>query len=129
MSNDLLNGGNGLSSLAPEIEDCCFAINLESLMNTDQSASDNKQVTTNSDDFVGVISLQSTTISDFHYGLIGGLNSIINCDKSSFINLRGTAMRIVHPRIVKITSSVIQKVDGDGINIQMVETSKEVIGA
>jgi hypothetical protein len=33
MSNDLLTGGNGLSSLAPEIEDCCFAINLESLMN------------------------------------------------------------------------------------------------
>jgi len=54
-----------------------------------------------------VISLNSCTISDFHYGIIGGYNSIINLDKSSIINVRGTAVRIIHPRIFKITACVI----------------------
>jgi hypothetical protein len=71
-------------------------------------------------DFVGVISLNSTTISDFHYGVLGGMNSIINIDKSSLINLRGTALRLVHPRILKVTSSVIQVTEEDGIVIKIV---------
>jgi hypothetical protein len=59
------------------------------------------------EDYVGVISLCSTTVSDFYFGLLGGYNSIINCDKSSFINMRGTSIKMIKPQIVKITSSVI----------------------
>jgi hypothetical protein len=73
-----------------EIEDCCFSINAESTPG-----------------FIGVVSLQSTTISDFFYGLIGGTECIINCDKSSFVNIRGQAIRLVEPKIAKITSSVV----------------------
>jgi len=58
-------------------------------------------------EFIGVISLNSTTISDFHNGVLGGYNSIINLDKSSIINSRGTAIRMIHPRIFKLSSSVI----------------------
>lgn len=47
------------------------------------------------DDFVGVISLQSTTISDFYCGILGGFNCIVNCDKSSFINMRGTSIKTI----------------------------------
>jgi hypothetical protein len=72
------------------VEDCCFAINRDSVL-----PNHNLNKLNNNDDFVGVISLQSTTISDFHDGLLGGINSIINCDKSSFINMRGTAMKIL----------------------------------
>lgn len=46
-------------------------------------------------EFVGVISLQSTTISDFYNGLLGGYNSIINLDKSSIINVRGAAIKLI----------------------------------
>lgn len=56
---------------------------------------------------MGVISLNSTTINDFYNGIIGGYNSIINLDKSSIINTRGTAIRMINPRIFKISSSVI----------------------
>jgi hypothetical protein len=67
-----------------------------------------------------VISLQSTTISDFYYGFFGGFDSIINCEKSSFINMRGTAIKMIKPKIVKITSCVIQRAEGDGIDLKYI---------
>jgi hypothetical protein len=76
-------------------------------------------------DFVGVVSLQSTTVSDFHHGILAGYNSIVNLDKSSLINLRGTAIKVVHPRIFKMSSSVIQKVEEDGIEIKLIQPKLE----
>lgn len=54
-----------------------------------------------------MISLNSTTISDFHYGVIGGYNSIINLDSSSLIDIRGTAIKVIHPKIFKMSSCVL----------------------
>ena len=78
-----------------------------------------------SNDFVGVLSLQSTTISDFHYGIIGGYNSIVNLEKSSIINNRGTAIKLIHPRIFKMQASIIQKSDDDGIEITFIQNKNE----
>jgi hypothetical protein len=74
------------------------------------------------DNFIGVISLNSTTISDFYYGIIGGPNSIMNCEKSSFINIRGTALKIYSPKVLKVTSSVIQKCTNEGIDIYLLSS-------
>ena len=75
--------------------------------------------------FVGVVSLQSTTISDFHYGILGGYNSIVNLDKSSVINMRGVGIKLIHPRIFKMQSCIIQKVEEDGIDIIMIQPKME----
>ena len=83
-----------------DVEDFCFGMNIHALCN---------------EEFVGVISLNSTTVSDFHFGIVAGFNSIINLDKSSIINTRGVAIRSLQPRILKITSSVIQQCEEDGI--------------
>lgn len=74
-----------------------------------------------------MISLQSTTISDFYFGVLGGYNSILNCDKSSFINLRGTAVKMIQARILKMTSSVIQRTDGDGIDIKYIQGKTDAV--
>ena len=47
-----------------EVKDCCFCIKKVSLNPKIQ----NQFMST---DFMGVLSLQSTTISDFHYGILG----------------------------------------------------------
>lgn len=90
-----------------DVEDTCFAINYEQGGFHKNQNPNNKGVTRDFCDFIGVISLQSTTITDFHFGVLGGQNAILTCDKSSFINMRGTAIQMMQPRIMKMTSSVI----------------------
>jgi hypothetical protein len=92
-------------------------MNIDSVLPQTQS----QQETIEYPEFVGVISLQSTTISDFYNGLMGGYNSIINLDKSSIINVRGAAIKLIHPRFFKITSSVIQKTEEEGIEIKLIQ--------
>jgi hypothetical protein len=43
----------------------------------------------NNSKFTGILSLQSTTIADFHYGILNGFQSVINMERSSIINNRG----------------------------------------
>jgi len=42
-----------------------------------------------------MIYLQSTTISDFFNGVAGGIDAMVSCDKSSFVNIRGTAIKLL----------------------------------
>eukprot|EP00347_Sterkiella_histriomuscorum_P013188 403365673 len=107
-----------------DVEDCCFAMNTLSIYPSQKQGITKGEIELQSD-FIGVISLNSTTISDFYNGIIGGYNSIINLDKSSIINSRGTAIKMIHPRIFKISSSVIQKCEEDALDIKILQPSKE----
>lgn len=75
-----------------EVKDCCFLINGRSIIGN---------IGDLENDFIGVLSLQSTTIADFHFGVLAGFHSIVNLEKSSIINGRGSAIRVVNPRIFK----------------------------
>ena len=116
------NGGVNIEEQI-DVEDCCFAMNIGSIVPVSKNGG--KAEIELQSDFVGVISLQSTTISDFHHGILAGYNSIINLDKSSLINIRGTAIKVVHPRIFKMSSSVIQKVEEDGVDIKLIQPKLE----
>lgn len=102
--------------LPPDVEDCCFCLNKRSV-----SASSEDE------DYVGVISLQSTSISDFHFGILGGSSSIINLDKSSVINNRGTAIRVINPRVLKVQGAVFQKISGTSIEVRLYETADSLL--
>jgi hypothetical protein len=39
--------------------------------------------------------------------------------------MRGTAIKVVHPRIFKMSSSVIQKVEEDGVEIKLIQPKLE----
>jgi len=92
-----------------EIEDTCFSMNSAPFEES------------RSGSFVGVVSLQSTTVSDFFFGVTCGVDSMLNCDKSSFVNIRGRAITLLQPKFAKITSSVIQKCGLEGIDIKLLE--------
>jgi len=74
-----------------------------------------------SSDYLGVVSLQSTTVSDFHYGILGGFQSIINLEKSSIINVRGTTIKAVNPKIFKLNGCVFQKASKGALDIRLVD--------
>ena len=76
---------------------------------------------------MGVLSLQSTTISEFHFGILGGIQSIIDLDKSSIINCRGTAIKVANPRIFKVQNCVFQKVSDCTIEVKFVESEGLVV--
>jgi len=104
--------------LPTDVEDCCFCLNKRSI--PAHSDEDDQE-------YVGVISLSSTTISDFHYGILGGSSSIINMDKSSVINNRGTAIRVVNPRVLKVQGAVFQKIAKTSIEIRLYETPDSML--
>lgn len=120
------DGNMNLMSEIQDVEDCCFAINSESILPLIGAQKSEGQGVK---EFVGVISIQSTTITDFYYGILGGFDSIVNCERSSLINLRGPAIKMIQPKIAKITSSVIQRVTSDGIDIKFIQPkpSKDTI--
>jgi len=82
-----------------ELQDSCFAINFNSLLSDEEFRGGD-------DGFIGVVSLQSTTIADFYYGVLAGANAICNLDKSSCLNMRGIAVKAIQPRILKVTNCV-----------------------
>jgi hypothetical protein len=104
-----LNADGSLKSEAEEdplkqVQDSAFIMNRKSL----QQNSGLSQQT--QEEFVGVISLQSTTISDFFFGVVVGPYSLLNCDKSTFLNMRGTAVKAELPKVLKLTSCIFQKI-------------------
>lgn len=74
---------------------------------------------------MGVISLQSTTISDFFYGVLSGPYTLLNCDKSTFLNMRGTAVKVDSPKVLKLTSCIFQKVLQSAVDISLGKELKQ----
>jgi len=100
-----LNADGGLSPEAEEdptkqVQDAAFIMNWKAPQQNSQLS---QQV---QEEFVGVISLQSTTISDFFFGVVAGPYSLLNCDKSTFQNMRGTAVKVDLPKVLKLTSCI-----------------------
>lgn len=107
-----------------DVEDACFIVNKnsivrESILNCGMKKLNGLDIDS---DFMSVLSLQSTTISEFHYGILGGFHSVINMEKSSIINSRGTAVKLANPRIFKMQTCIFQKIQGIGLDIVLVAT-------
>ncbi len=91
-----------------DVQDYCFSMNPCSgekplFFKSKKLAEDYKM---NEDAFVGVLSLQSTTIADFHCGILAGSQSVINLYSSSIINNRGIGIKVVNPRILKVDGCI-----------------------
>ena len=76
-----------------EIRDYCFTLNLPDEV-TGHSAIP---------EYSGLVSLSSTTIQNFMYGVYCGADAILTCEYSSFIALRGggCAIRSLNPKLLK----------------------------
>lgn len=66
-------------------------------------------------------------MTDFHYGVLGGFNSIVNLEKSSIINGRGSALRLANPKIFKVQNCIYQKIVDITIDLRLVETPQTLI--
>lgn len=79
--------------------------------------------------FTGVLCLRSTTIADFHYGILNGHQAVVNMDKSSIINNRGIGIQAVNPRILKVDGCIFQNSSSDAINITLLNTPQYEVNA
>ena len=84
--------GREMPEKEEDVKDCCFCLNQKSMVGSTLDIDS---------DYSGLLSLQSTTITDFHFGVLSGFSSILNLEKSSIINGRGSALRLANPKIFK----------------------------
>ena len=82
-----------------EIRDFCFTLNLLPRATT----------TKNEETYSGLVSLCSTTIQHFMYGVYCGPDAILTAESSSFIALRagGCAVEAHQPKLLKVANGTI----------------------
>ena len=92
-----------------EIKDYCFTLNL------------NEE--SKSAEYYGLVSLCSTTIQNFMFGVYCGEDAILTCETSSFIALRagGCAVKSYCPKMLKVMHGTIQKCESHGIQVTLDE--------
>lgn len=92
-----------------EIQDYCFTMNLP-----DESTGHSTVA-----EYSGLVSLCSTTIQNFMFGIYCGADAILTSESSSFIALRagGCAIKSYRPKLLKIMNGSIQKCEAHGIQI------------
>jgi len=92
-----------------EIRDHCFILNLNE---------ENKHA-----EYYGLVSLCSTTIQNFMFGVYCGEDAILTCEASSFIALRagGCAVKSYCPKMLKVMNGTIQKCESHGIQVTLDE--------
>lgn len=82
-----------------EIQDYCFTLNLP------EEGMGRSTVP----EYYGLVSLCSTTIQNFCYGVYCGEDAILTCETSSFIALRagGCAVKSYNPKMLKVMHGTI----------------------
>ena len=104
-----------------EIRDFCFTLNLPA----DESMISAKTASpTTVPEYYGLVSLCSTTIQNFMYGIYCGEDAILTCETSSFIALRagGCAVKSYCPKMLKVMHGSIQKCESHGIQVTLDES-------
>ena len=96
-----------------EIRDFCFTLNLP----VDEAMNVGKSISASASEYYGLVSLCSTTIQNFMYGVYCGEDAILTCETSSFIALRagGCAVKSYCPKMLKVMHGTIQKCESHGI--------------
>ena len=96
-----------------EIRDFCFTLNLPDEVTGKACVSE----------YYGLVSLCSTTIQNFMYGVYCGEDAILTCESSSFIALRagGCAVKSYCPKMLKVMHGTIQKCESHGIQVTLDE--------
>ena len=70
-----------------------------------------------------MLSVQSCTIVGFYNCVLGGVNSIVNIDRSSILQARGGAVFMLNPKVLKITGSRVEKANGHGVEVRWLKKS------
>ena len=93
-----------------ECEDACFVLNARSF------ASRNPD-----DDFEGLLSVQSCSINGFYHCVLAGVNSTVNVDRSSLLQARGTAVKTLNPKVLRVSSSSIERAFGHAVEVHWLQ--------
>ena len=74
-------------------------------------------------EYSGLVSLCSTTIQHFMFGVYCGADAILTSETSSFIALRagGCAIKSFRPKLLKVMNGTIQKCEANGIQVTIDE--------
>ena len=90
-----------------DVEDFCFIVNNRSSLDSSTPTS---------------LLLSSTTILDFHFGILASPGSHLDLDKASLLNHRGGGFKAVNPKVLRADNCVFQNVlCGDAISVTLVE--------
>ena len=102
-----------------QIRDYCFSLNLSGIVADRSTPQD--QI------YSGLVSLCSTTIQHFMYGVYCGPDAILTAEASSFIALRvgGCAVQALQPKLLKVANGTIQKCEAHGIQIELQEDASD----
>ena len=67
--------------------------------------------------FKGILSIKSCNIVNFSLAFLAGANSILSVELSQITYCRHGALVAINPKILKVSGSVIDKVEGNGLEI------------
>lgn len=104
-----------MRKLDNDIRDYCFVLNLP----------DDSTGLSAVPEYSGLVSLSSTTIQNFMFGIYCGADAILTCEQSSFIALRagGCAIKSYKPKLLKVMNGSIQKCEANGVHVTLVDDS------
>ena len=66
----------------------------------------------------GILSVKSCNIQNFSFGFFIGTNSILSIELSYVTDCRQTAIYTINPKILKVSGTVFENIEGNGIEIK-----------
>jgi hypothetical protein len=74
------------------------------------------------DPYKGILSVKSCNIKNFSLAFYAGLNSILSVELSYINDCRQAGIVCINPRLLKVSGTVIENIDGNGIDISFYNT-------
>lgn len=71
------------------------------------------------DPYKCILSVKSCNIKNFSVGFLTGPNSILSVELSYITDIRLSALMCVNPKLLKLSGTVIENVDGNGVDIKL----------